>query len=110
MNEQTSAAPEGVAFEPAYRAARRRVRLLRGWQIHALVYACVIVGLWTAYAFTGHARFAWPLPPTLGWGLGLAIHGLVVWLGISRRSRQWEERKIEQYLHEELSRRGSPRR
>jgi hypothetical protein len=84
--------------------------MLRGWYIHALIYACVIVGLWIIYAFTGHARFAWPMPPTLGWGLGLAIHGIVVWLGTSRKGRDWEERKIEQYVNEALLRDGRPHR
>jgi hypothetical protein len=90
--------------ETAYRAARRRVRMVHGWYIHALVYACVIGGLWLIYGFSGHVpRFRWPLAPTLGWGLGLAIHGIVVWLNTSRKARQWESRKIEQYLHEDLA-------
>jgi len=58
--------------------------------------------LWLIYAFAGHGpRFPWPLPATLGWGLGLAIHGLVVWLGTSHRGRDWESRKIEEYMREE---------
>jgi hypothetical protein len=46
----------------------------------------------------------------LGWGLGVAIHGLVVWLGTSRRSRDWQSRKIEQYMKEDLTSRGGQRR
>ena len=99
-----SASEESASFDAAYRAARRRVRMLRGWYIHATIYACVIGGLWIVYAFTGQpARFHWPLPPTLGWGLGLAIHGLVVWLGTSLKGRQWESRKIDEYMSEELA-------
>jgi hypothetical protein len=101
---------DAASYDVAYRTARRRVRMLRGWYVHALIYACVIVGLWTAYALSTHSpRFAWPLPPTLGWGLGLAIHGLVVWLGTSNRGRQWEARKIEQYMHEDLASRRDTR-
>lgn len=97
---------QGPAADPAYddaayRRARRRVRMLRGWYLHALVYACVIAGVWLVYAASGQAGYPWPLPATLGWGLGLAIHGLVVWLGSSRRGRDWEARKIEEYLREE---------
>lgn len=113
MNESTQSirasgearAADPAAHEAAYRRARRKVRLLRGWQIHALVYVCVIALLWLIYATTGHARFPWPLPATLGWGLGLAIHGLVVWLATSRRGRDWEERKIREYMDEELGKR-----
>jgi hypothetical protein len=102
-------AADTAARDAAYRRARRRVRMLRGWYIHALVYACVIAGLWLVYATTGQARYPWPLPATLGWGLGLAIHGLVVWLGTNRRGRDWEARKIAQYMKEEADD-GSGRR
>jgi hypothetical protein len=101
---RSSAAP--AHSDAAYRHARRRVRLLQAWYIHALVYVCVIGMLWLVYGFVSQSRFPWPLPPTLGWGLGLAIHGLVVWLGTSRRSRDWEARKIEQYLREDRAARG----
>ena len=92
-----------ASSETAYRQARRRVRRLQGWYVHAVVYACVIGGLWTIHALSGQGpRFPWPLPATLGWGLGLAIHGLVVWLGASRRIRGWEARKIEEFVAERL--------
>ena len=104
---QTGADP---AQADAYRLARRRVRMLQGWYVHALVYACVIGTLWLVYGLAGQSRFPWPLPPMLGWGLGLAIHGLVVWLGTSRRSRDWQSRKIEQYVKDELASRGGERR
>lgn len=93
----------------AYRHARRRVRMLQAWYLHALVYVCVIGVLWLVYGFASQSRFPWPLPPTLGWGLGLGIHGLVVWLGTSRRSRDWEARKIEQYMKEDLASRDRGR-
>lgn len=102
---RSSAAP--APTDAAYRHARRRVRMLQAWYIHGLVYVCVIGVLWLVYGFASQSRFPWPLPPTLGWGLGLAIHGLVVWLGTSRRSRDWEARKIEQYLREDEVSRGT---
>lgn len=95
------AATDGADREAAYQRARRKVRLLRGWYLHAFVYACVIAVLWAVYLTLSPARFPWPLPATLGWGLGLGIHGLVVWLATSRRGREWEARKIEQYLKDE---------
>jgi len=119
MNEPMRSVPTTTAgqslsdraqSDAAYRDARRRVRMLQGWYIHALVYVCVIGGLWLAYGLTSQSRFPWPLPPTLGWGLGLGIHGLVVWLGTSRRSRDWQARKIEQYLNEDLAARRDERR
>jgi len=60
------------------RLARRRAGAKMGWYIHALVYVCVNAGLALIAWQTGRA---WALYPLAGWGLGLAIHGLAVWLG-----------------------------
>ena len=60
------------------RLARRRAGAKMGWFVHALVYVCVNAGLALIAWSSGRH---WPLFPLAGWGLGLAIHGLVVWLG-----------------------------
>ena len=66
-NPRPSAADPTLSTDARYvealRRARRRVRMQRGWFLHATVYAIVITGLWVAWAF-GMARFPWPLPPT----------------------------------------------
>lgn len=90
----------------AWRRARRRVRALRGWYLHALIYASVIGGMWLIYLFGPVAHLnrhglPWPSTPMLGWGLGLALHGLIVWSRASDFGRQWENRKIEQFLRED---------
>ena len=60
------------------RLARKRAAAKMGWFTHALVYLCVNVGLTLIAWSTGRH---WSIIPLAGWGLGLAIHGLVVWLG-----------------------------
>lgn len=92
--------------DAAHRAARRRVRALRGWYVHAFVYAVVIAGLWAVHLATGSTHvtrggFPWPLAPMFGWGLGLAIHGLVVWSKAATFARDWERRQFERFLGEE---------
>ena len=57
------------------RQARRRAGAKMGWYIHALVYVCVIVGLVLLSVMQGRS---WAVYPAMGWGLGLLIHGLVV--------------------------------
>ena len=59
------------------RIARKRVKARLGWYTHALVYACVIGGLALIGAWQG--RY-WPIAPALGWGLGLLMHGLAVFV------------------------------
>jgi hypothetical protein len=47
-----------------------------GWYIHAFVYVVVNLGLVTLSAARGHS---WAMYPLMGWGLGLLIHGAVIW-------------------------------
>ena len=56
--------------------ARRRRAVKTGWFIHATVFVVVNVGLWALNQATGADQ--WHRFPLWGWGLGLAIHGLVV--------------------------------
>jgi hypothetical protein len=55
--------------------AQRRASAKLGWYTHAAIYVCVIGGLALVGAWQG--RY-WPVAPALGWGLGLAVHGLRV--------------------------------
>lgn len=62
------------------RLARKRAGMRLGWLIHAFVFICVnlmLAGI--SYASGRH----WAHYPFLGWGLGLAIHGAVVWLSMT---------------------------
>ncbi len=62
------------------RRARRRVGMKMGFYIHALVYVLVNLGLFAINAYTGGER--WAIFPMLGWGLGLAIHGIVTFVAL----------------------------
>lgn len=59
------------------RLARRRAGMKMGWYVHAGVY--IAVNLMLAVISAGSDR-NWAIYPALGWGLGLAIHGIVVFL------------------------------
>jgi hypothetical protein len=59
------------------RQARRRAGAKMGWYIHAFVYLAVNLLLAVLSAASGRH---WAVYPALGWGLGLAIHGIVVFL------------------------------
>jgi len=56
--------------------ARRRAGAKMGWYIHAFVYVLVNIGLVGLSAAKGHT---WAMYPLMGWGLGLLIHGAVIW-------------------------------
>ena len=63
-------------LEPALeRQARRQAGAKLGWYIHALAYICVNLMLALISTMSGKH---WAVFPAMGWGLGLAIHGVVV--------------------------------
>jgi hypothetical protein len=59
------------------RLARRRAGVKIGWFIHAAAYLTVNLMLMALSLSSGHG---WAIYPALGWGLGLTLHGLAVWL------------------------------
>ena len=59
------------------RLARRRAGMKMGWIVHAGVYVAVNLMLATLSYLSGRH---WAVFPAFGWGLGLAIHGIVVYL------------------------------
>jgi hypothetical protein len=59
------------------RLARRRAGAKLGWYIHAGVYIAVNLGLATISAMSGRH---WAIFPAFGWGIGLAVHGIVVFV------------------------------
>jgi hypothetical protein len=80
MTMTYSTTPPSSTLSPAdiERIARRRAGAKLGWFIHAAVFVCVNALLMTISLANGKP---WTFFPLAGWGLGLAIHGAVVWLG-----------------------------
>ena len=80
--------------------ARRRVRRLRGFYMHASVYLIVMTAMIAMNLITSRQRIWFPFP-MLGWGFGLAVHGLMTF-GIGRwLGADWEERKVAEILARE---------
>lgn len=63
------------------RQARRRAGAKLGWYLHASIYIAVNIFLAILSSRSGHN---WAVFPALGWGLGLAIHGGVVWFKLAQ--------------------------
>ena len=61
------------------RLARRRAGAKLGWYTHAAVYLIVNLLLFTMSEYAlGERR--WSIYPLLGWGLGLTLHGVAVFI------------------------------
>jgi len=76
--------------------ARKRAAAKIGWYIHATAYIAVNLLLAVLSAMSGRH---WAVYPALGWGIGLAIHGAVVFLvagstGLHGRMVQRERERL----------------
>ncbi len=75
--------------------ARRRAGAKLGWYGHAAVYLVVNLFLFALSEYAlGQRR--WSIYPLLGWGLGLALHGVAVFVlgpGSGLRERMVEKER-----------------
>ena len=77
--------------------ARKRAGAKMGWYIHATVF--IIVNLLLA-GLSAMSERHWAVFPAFGWGIGLAIHGFVVFLvtgggGLHERLVQQERDRLQ---------------
>ncbi len=86
--------------QESYERAKKRVEELKSFYSHLFVYLAVNAGLFLLNILTSpsHLWFYWPL---IGWGIGLAIHGLSVFGTQKMLGKDWEERKIQELMEKE---------
>ena len=77
------------------------VRDIKGFYSHLISYASVIFGLLLLNALTS-PHYWWVIWPALGWGIGLAIHGLNVFEMFDVFGPDWEKKQIEKRLGRKL--------
>lgn len=99
-----NAQPDQPPGEADVEAARQYVRQLRAFYVHAGAFAAGMVIMFAVNLVTNLSagtagRFSawWSVWALLGWGIGIAVHGLVVLLN-RPSSSSWEERQIDKVL------------
>jgi hypothetical protein len=78
-----------------YEQARTQVLRLRQFYIHLVVYILVNALL---IILSLSKNGTWSIWPLLGWGIGLAAHGITVFVSGSLLGSGWEEREIRRRL------------
>ena len=68
-----------LSAEEIDRIARRRAGAKLGWYIHAMVYVVVNIMLFLTSS-QGFGYRSWSMGPVLGWGLGVLLHGVAVFV------------------------------
>jgi hypothetical protein len=83
-----------------YYQAKKRVEEIKGFYGNLIAYIVfngffLVLNLITS---PDHLWFFWPL---LGWGLGVFFHGMKVFNYTPFFNKNWEERKIQEYMEKE---------
>ena len=77
--------------------ARRRVRRLRDFYIHAAIYV-VVIGGFAVLNWIVSPTFWWVAFPAVGWGIGLGAHAVSVLFEDTLLDAEWEDRKTRELL------------
>jgi hypothetical protein len=85
--------------EKRYLKAKERVDAIKGFYGNLVSYMIVIPFLWWLNSQT--TSFVWAIFPTIGWGMGLTVHGIEAFDANPLWGRKWEERKIQELMDKE---------
>lgn len=97
LNDKPNAIKEIVSDDDAvYERAKKRVKEIKGFYGNLISY-CVVIPFLVILNFITSPKNLWFYWPMLGWGIGVASHGLSVFaIGAN-----WEEKKIREILEKE---------
>ncbi|MGI9653442.1 2TM domain-containing protein [Chryseobacterium sp. RLHN22] len=97
LNDKPNAISTIVSDDEAvYERAKKRVKEIKGFYGNLISY-CVVIPFLVVLNLITSPKNLWFYWPMLGWGIGVASHGLSVFaIGIN-----WEEKKIREILEKE---------
>jgi sensor histidine kinase YesM len=83
-----------------YERARKHVEDLKGFYYGLIAY-CLVIPFLIFINYRTSWEFQWFWFPMLGWGIGIGFHAYQVFINDGVLGRNWERRKIEQFMKEE---------
>ena len=91
--------PSPLSPEEIERIARKRAGAKLGWYMHASLYVLVNLFIFAISRY-GFGSRPWSVFPLLGWGIGLALHGVAVFVlgaggGLRERLVQKERERLQ---------------
>ncbi len=86
--------------ETAYYKATKRVEDIKGFYGNLWSYIIICAGLAVLNLMT-YPQYWWFLYPAIGWGIGVAVHGMSVFNYMPFLGRDWEEKKIRELMEKE---------
>jgi len=84
-----------------YKKAKARVKEIKEFYTHLIVYCSVIAILavinFVTMSVSGY-KFYWFLFPLAGWGFGLFWHAMGVFVFSKSKTSNWEKKKIQEIM------------
>jgi len=83
-----------------YKRAKERLAELKGFYLHLIVYVVgnFLMIIYNLLANPGYFWFIWPL---IGWGIGVSIHALSVFLRNKIFGPEWEAKKMKELMEKD---------
>lgn len=85
-----------------YRKAKKKAREIRSFYISLMCY-CIVVPFLIFINLTYTPEFYWFIFSMAGWGIGLIFHAMSAFNWNPILGKDWEERKLKQFMDEERS-------
>jgi len=83
---------------------RKRVKNIREFYTHIVVYLMVNALLVVIWHFTG-GGFPWFVFVLGGWGIGIVLHWYTVFIEEGLLGKNWEDKKVEKLMEKERAKR-----
>lgn len=82
-----------------YLRAKQKIKAIKDFYGNLISY-CIIIPflIWLNYMTTD---FPWAVFPAVGWGLGVVLHAMEVYGYNPLLGKDWEERKIREFMNKE---------
>ncbi|MET2985015.1 2TM domain-containing protein [Aureibaculum conchae] len=90
---------ENYIEDKRYLKAKEKVEKMKGFYANVISYIIVIPFL--AFLNYKTTSFPWVIFPVLGWGFGLVMHGMEAYGYNPLLGKDWEERKIREFMDKE---------
>ena len=81
-----------------YRRAKEKVETIKSFYMNLIAY-CIVISI-LAWVNLNTTSFLWFIFPALGWGIGLLGHGFRAYGYNPIFGKNWEERKIKEFMNE----------
>lgn len=87
-----------------YQRAKKQVNEIKGFYVHLAIFVLTMIFL--IYINLRYSpEYLWFTWTLLGWGIGVASHAMKTFNWFPFLNKEWEERKIKQFMEEENNKR-----